>query len=160
MNFYCATGLSRPVRLSDETRRFAYESMHGKYGDMARRTPFVSVDNVPGFDGMDKTEQYSRCIDEIARSCPIRIIDGEKLVGSATLGSAIDHRVPAARNGNPVFESVSHLTLGFDRVLKIGLNGIETEIKSHPEHPYNEYLLKILHSECKGSYQSVQVLRL
>ena len=144
MNFYCATWLSRPVRLSDETRRFAYESMHGKYGDMARRTPFVSVDSIPGFDGMDKTEQYSRCIDKIARSCPIRIIDGEKLVGSATLGSAIDHRVPAARNGNPVFESVSHLTLGFDRVLKIGLNGIETEIKSHPEHPYNEYLLKII----------------
>lgn len=144
MEFYCPTGLTRPVRLSDKTREYAYESMHGKYGDMARKTPFVSVDDVYGFDSMNEFEQYSHCIDAIVRDCPIRLIDGELLVGSATLGSAIDQLVPAARCGKPVFESVSHLTVGFDRVLKIGMNGIEREIKKYGDRPYNEYLKRIV----------------
>lgn len=144
MNFYCGTGLERPIRLPEETRRFATESMHGKYGEMARYTPFVSVDGVDGFDKMNVFRQYSECIAEIVRSCPLRLIDGEKIVGSATLGAAIDHVVPAFHGGKPVFESVSHLTVGFDRVLKIGINGIEKEIKKYPQHEYNGYLLKII----------------
>lgn len=144
MNFYSVTKKARPVRLSEETRRFADESMHGKYGEMARKTPFVSLDHIENFDLLNGYEQYSECIAEIVRSCPVRLIDGEKLVGSATLGASIDHVVPAFRGGKAVFRSVSHLTVGFDRVLKIGVNGIEDEIKKHPEHEYYKYLLKII----------------
>ena len=144
MEFFCSTGLKRPVRLSESTRRFADESMRGKYGDMARAVPSVSVDSISDFDKLNVYEQYSLCINEIVRSCPVRLIDGEKIVGSATLGASIDHVVPAFRGGKPVFESVSHLTLGFSRVLKLGLNGIEREIKKSPESEYNTYLLKII----------------
>ena len=144
MDFFCSTGLTRPVRLSDKTRAFAYESMHGKYGDMARKVQSVSVDSVDGFEAMDKLEQYSRCIETIARDCPVRLIDGEMIVGSATLGSAIDHMVPATFGGKLMFESVSHLTVGFHRVLKLGMNVIEREILKYSDKPYNEYVRRII----------------
>mgnify|MGYP007084611787 CR=1 FL=1 len=32
MEFYTQGGLRRPVRLSEKTRQFAYDSLHHKYG--------------------------------------------------------------------------------------------------------------------------------
>lgn len=144
MEFYCATGLKRPVRLSEETRMFAWESLHGKYGDLARKYPAVEVDDISDFESLDWYDRYSCCIDAIVRKCPIRLIDGEKVIGSANLGLAIDHTVPATRYGNHVFGSVSHVTLGFDRVLKLGINGIEKEINAYRDRPYNSKLRRII----------------
>ena len=39
--FYTPCATPRPVRLSEATRRFADESLHGRYGDDALRTPAV-----------------------------------------------------------------------------------------------------------------------
>ncbi|MBO5257829.1 MAG: hypothetical protein J6C42_10065, partial [Clostridia bacterium] len=106
MEFFCGTGFTRPVRLCEETRRFAYESLHGKYGDDAKTTPHVSVDNIYGFDDMLDYERYTCCIDAIVRECPLRFVEGERIIGAATLGAAIGHVVPAVRNGSYAFGSV------------------------------------------------------
>ena len=145
MEFLCATGLTRPVRLSEETRQFAWDSLHGKYGDEAMKTMGVEVDAVAEFDSLDQNDRYSHCIDAIVRKCPIRLIDGERIVGSATLGQAIHHTVPATYNGSYVYSSVSHVTLGFDRVLKIGINGIAKDLEQYTDRPYTEYLRRVVH---------------
>ena len=41
VTFYTPCATPRPVRLSEATRRFADESLHGRYGDDALRTPAV-----------------------------------------------------------------------------------------------------------------------
>ncbi|MBQ8369152.1 MAG: hypothetical protein IJY35_04165 [Clostridia bacterium] len=145
MEFLCTTGLTRPVRLCEATRQFAWDSLHGRYGDECMKTMHVDVDTVAGFDAMEPREQYSHCIDAIVRKSPVRLIDGERIVGSATLGSAIHHTVPAQYNGHYVHSSVSHVTLGFDRVLKIGIGGIAKELEQYSDRPYNEYLKRVVH---------------
>ena len=136
----CPTGLERPARLKDETRRFALESMKGKYGDEARAFPAVSLDGIDGFDAMSPDEKYSAAVLAIARDCPLRFVDGELIVGSATLGAAIDHQVPAFRGGSAVFSSVSHVTLGFDRVVREGFRAIEEELDLYADLPYTRFL--------------------
>ncbi|MGN1345282.1 MAG: pyruvate formate lyase family protein, partial [Eubacteriales bacterium] len=144
MEFYCGTGLRRPVRLCEATRQFAMESLRGAYGDEAMKTPYVTVDDLYDFDQMEEYEQYSCCIDAIVRHCPLRILPGESIIGSATLGAAIRHVVPAFRNGNAVFSSVSHVTLGFDRVLTLGINGLERELSQYGDRPYNRWLRRTI----------------
>ncbi len=145
MEFFCGTGFKRPVRLSDVTRRFADESLHGKYGEDAKKTPAVSVDDIYGFDDMLDYDRYVYCIDAIVRKCPLRFVEGERLIGAATLGGAIRHVIPATRNGEYAFGSVSHVTLGFDRVLKIGVDGLEEELARYNDRPYNDYLRRVIH---------------
>ena len=136
----CPTGLERPARLKDETRRFALESMKGKYGDEARAFPAVTLDGIDGFDAMSPDEKYSAAVLAIARDCPLRFVDGELIVGSATLGAAIDHQVPAFRGGSAVFSSVSHVTLGLDRVVREGFRAIEEELDLYADLPYTRFL--------------------
>ncbi|MBE6724751.1 MAG: hypothetical protein E7576_06070 [Ruminococcaceae bacterium] len=136
----CMTGLTRPERLCDETRQFALDSMKGKYGDEARAVPAVSLDGIEGFDDLSPDEKYAAAVETIARDCPLRFISGERIVGSATLGAAIDHVVPAFRNGSAVFPSVSHVTLGFRRILELGLDGIEAELDRYADKPYTVWL--------------------
>ena len=136
----CATGLERPARLRDETRRFALESLKGKYGDDARSNPAVSLDGIEGFDALSPDEAAAVAVETIARECPLRFVEGELITGSATLGAAIDHVIPAFRGGRAVFSSVSHVTLGFSRILTEGLDGIENELDRYAEKPYTAYL--------------------
>ena len=146
MEFFCGTGLKRPVRLSEETREFAWRSLHGQYGDEAWKTMDVSVDDIPGITELDAEEQYSYCIDVIARNAPLRLIEEEKICGAATLGRAICHQVPLLYDGQVVFGSVSHLTLDFAAVLKIGINGLAEKINREGVYPYSKYLRRIIHS--------------
>jgi pyruvate-formate lyase len=128
MVFYTPFSEPRPVRLCEETRMFAWESMHGKYGDEARSNPAVSLDHIPGFSELTDTKKYNIAIVEIAKNAPLRLCEAEKVCGSATLGSAINHVVPAFYKGSPVFGSVSHLTPDFMTVVKYGIHKIEDDI--------------------------------
>jgi len=128
MVFYTPFCEPRPIRLCEETRRFAWESLQGKYGDEARTYNAVSLDHIPGFSELSEVEKYNIAIAEIAKNAPVRICKEEKVCGSATLGGAIDHVVPAFYQGRPVFRSVSHLTLNFATVLKRGVNALENDI--------------------------------
>lgn len=85
---------------------------------------------------MTQLERYDAAIAEIAASAPLRICEGEKLSGAATLGLAIDHCVPAVYGGAPIFGSISHLTVDFETVLRIGINGI----RRNAESALNKYI--------------------
>ena len=92
MRFYTAFSEPRPIRLSQSTRSFAYESMQGKYGDEAMKTPFVCI---PEEQYRDRTpqEKYDLAITAIAKEAPLRICPHETVSGAATLGKSIAHLV-------------------------------------------------------------------
>lgn len=147
MNFPTASAHPRPVRLSEETRAWAYTSLHGKYGDEAISNDAVTLDHIEGFENLPATAQYDLMIREIAAKSPLRICPAEKICGSATLGLGISHEVPARFNGKPVFPSVSHLTIRYDKVIREGLFSYEKEIQERLTDPaLTAYEKEFLHS--------------
>ncbi len=135
MDFYTQNGRKRPVRLSEATRRFAYVSLGRKYGKDTLKKDAVCLDHIQNFDVLSQIKKYDIAIKAIASEAPIRICDGEKLSGAATLGLAIRHTVPATYHGTTLFSSISHLTVDFETVLKNGVNAI----KAKAEVAYGEY---------------------
>lgn len=127
MEFYTQNGIVRPIRLSEQTRRFAHDSLHRKYGKDTLLTDAVSLDHIQGFDSLSQIEKYDAAIKTIAQKAPIRICEGERLSGAATLGLAIRHTVPATYGGKTLFPSISHLTVDFETVLKHGVNHIKAK---------------------------------
>jgi len=130
--FYSPMKEGRPIRTSEKTRRFAQESLDGKYGREAMEMMFVTLS---GTDDMSPRQIYDLAIMEIAKNAPLRIVtddDGdviELLSGAATLGMAIHHVVPATIDGtNAVCGSISHLTCNFDRVVREGMDSYRARI--------------------------------
>jgi len=128
MVFATAANIERPMRLSSSTRNWAWESLHGKYGDEAINNGFINLDNIENFEAMSDIEKYDIAIKTIAQQAPIRICQEEKICSSATLGGAIYHRIPAKYKEEPVFLSVSHLTIRYDKVLNQGLDSYKKDI--------------------------------
>ena len=133
--FYTQGSIQRPVRLSEATRRFAYDSLNKKYGLDTLNTESVSLDGIEDFSSLSKIEKYDIAIKKIATEAPIRICDGEMLSGAATLGMAVYHQIPASYGGNTFFPSISHLTVDFETVLNQGVNSI----KRKAEASYKKY---------------------
>ena len=123
MEFFAVNG-KRPVRLSEATRLFAYESINHKYGHDTWEKSAVTMDSIDNFDSLSSIKQYDLAVRRIAEEAPIRICNGEKISGAATLGISITHNVPATYKGNIIFGSVSHLTVDFETVLDKGVNHI------------------------------------
>ena len=130
MEFYTQNGRKRPIRLCEATRSFARDSLGRKYGLDTLKTPAVSLDDVENFESMTKLERYDLAIRRIAEQAPIRICEGEKISGAATLGEAIGHRVPAVYRGKSVCSGISHLTLDFETVLKRGVKHIRAKAQA------------------------------
>lgn len=126
MEFFAVNG-KRPVRLSEQTRRFCYESLNHKYGKDTWQTPGVSMDDIKGFSKLTPLQKYDYAIERIVRTAPIRICEGELISGAATLGMAIKHRIPSLINGEAIGISVSHLTIDFETVLKKGVGYIREQ---------------------------------
>ena len=115
----------RPVRLSAETRLFAFESLNRKYGLDTRKTMAVSIDDMEGFDRLPPLEQYDVALRRVAEQAPIRICDGEKLSGAATLGHPTSaEQMPISYHGNYLVAACSHLTLDFGTVVRYGMKSI------------------------------------
>ena len=135
MEFYTQNGQIRPVRLSEETRRFAYDSLNKRYGKDTLKVMGVALDHIEGYEAMSGLEKYDLAIGEIAANAPIRICENELISGAATLGLGIRHVVPATYQGNPIVASISHLTVDFETVVKRGVNYIreqaEESLKKH-----------------------------
>ena len=151
MEFYTTSDKKRPIRLSEQTRRFAYESLNHKYGKETRKTPNVSLDYIEGYDKMSPVEKYDRAVLEIVNNAPIRICENEMLSGAATLGDAIRHKLPADYRGEKrsYYTGVSHLTVDFFEVLEKGIDGIEEKIhmsiSNHSDTEKIEFLRSCLH---------------
>ncbi|MBO5042625.1 MAG: hypothetical protein J6D87_06635 [Clostridia bacterium] len=134
MEFYTVSKDPRPVRLSETTRIFAYDSLeHHAYGLAAMKTPAVTMDHIENFTALSPLEQERLILAEIAEKAPTRLIQGERLCGAATLGLAISHVIPATYAGNVVFPSISHLTVDFGCVLTEGLCGIRKRVEASLE---------------------------
>ena len=130
MTFYTAYKEPRPIRLSEATRQFAYDSLESHaYGLEAMKTPAVTMDHMEGFGELSPLEKERLILREIAEKCPIRLIQGERICGAATLGLAIHHVIPATFEREAIFPSVSHLTVDFSMILKEGLNGIRARVE-------------------------------
>ncbi|MBR2926412.1 MAG: hypothetical protein IKC31_02400 [Clostridia bacterium] len=99
------------------------------------KTNSISLDNNENYSAFSALEKYDIAILKIAEEAPIRVCEGEKISGAATLGFAIKHAVPATYNGTPVCSSISHLTVDFETVLKEGVNSI----KIKAEEAYEKY---------------------
>ena len=151
MEFYAINGKKRPIRLSEETRRFAHESLNRKYGLETLSHRAVELDSVDGYESLSKLEKYNVAIQTIVREAPLRICQGERLSGAATLGAAILHDVPATYQGEALCMSVSHLTVDFETVLKKGIIHIrktaEQSLEKHrgtDREPFAQSCLKCL----------------
>ncbi len=130
MEFYTVYKEPRPVRLSEATRQFAYDSLENHtYGLEAMKTPAVTMDHIEGFADLPLLEKERLYLREIVEKCPIRLVNGERICGAATLGLAIHHVIPATYGGSPIFSSISHLTMQFSRILDEGLNGIRRRVE-------------------------------
>ena len=125
MEFYSPNGRKRPVRLSEKTRKFAYDSLDRRYGLDTLKTNAVDMDDVEGFSELSEIQKYDAAIRTIAQKAPIRICDGEKVSGAATLGLAIHQTVPAVWNGKSIFSGISHLTVDFETAVRRGVDTIE-----------------------------------
>lgn len=152
MKFFATNG-KRAVRLSEKTRLFAYESLNYKYGKDTWRTPAVIMDGFEGFEELTPLQKYDAAIERIVKTAPLRICEGERISGAATLGIAIKHEIPATFNNKPIFSSVSHLTLDFETVLKKGVNYIqeqaEQSYKKYKGTEKESFILSCLHClEC------------
>lgn len=130
MEFFAIGNRKRPVRLCEQTRRFAYESLNRKYGLQTKAHDAVAMDDVEGFDAMTPLEQYDRIVARIALTAPLRICEHEKLSGAATLGRAVEHYVPATYRGQPVVYGVSHLTVDFRSVLTRGTDALRADVEA------------------------------
>ena len=151
MEFYTSSGRKRPIRLSEATRAFAYDSLNHKYGLDTRATPFVSLADTAELQNMTSIEKYNAAVREIAAKAPIRICENERISGAATLGDAIDHVVPArvAGKAGTNLPGVSHLTADFFEVLAIGMDGIrekaETSLARHTGEREKAFLKSCIH---------------
>ena len=155
MRFYTPNGLERPVRLREPTRMFAYESLNHKYGVDTRKTDAVILDGIENFETMSELERYDAAIGKIASEAPIRICEGERISGAATLGAAIGHVVPASYKGSYICSSVSHLTVDFEGVLKHGISYLreqaENSLKQHAGKKEEAFVRSCLHClDCFG----------
>ena len=115
----------RPVRLTEKTRAFAYESLNHKYGKLTKQTPCVFLDDIENFESLTPLQQYDAALERIVRDAPIRICEGERVSGAATLGMALNyHGMPATYRGKTACYSVSHITVDFPTVVKKGIDSI------------------------------------
>ncbi len=156
MEFFTVSKTKRPVRSCEATRQFAWDSLNHKYGIDTYNTPAVTLDDVEGFASLDGYKQYDAAIRRIAERAPIRICEGERLSGAATLGLAIDHQVPATFGGKVVSYGISHVTVDFETVLKHGMNAIGEEIDAALlVHTSSR---RKLHTESfKSAYESMKI---
>lgn len=138
MILFRSASCPRPIRLREKTRRFAYDSLNGKYGLELQKSDHLTLRREET-QGLTRYQLYDLLVSRIAREAPVRVIPGEMLAGSATLKAASRHIMPVLyEDGERVMDSVSHTTPGFDRVLREGIDRYEARIHARQAKPCTE----------------------
>ena len=151
MEFYTSSKHKRPIRLSEKTRQFAYESLNHKYGLDTDKTPYIDVNHIKNYAEVSPLERYDLGMYEIVTKAPIRICDGERISGAATLSDAKHHMFPAMHDDVPrdCLTGTSHLTADFFEVLEIGMDGVrqkaEKSLAAHTDIKKKEFIKSCLH---------------
>lgn len=113
-----------PKRLSDLTHHLTKIAQSGEYGKSMVDADFL----INGVSDKSVSQElvYAKACVKTAKNAPLRIIPGEKIVGSATYRDATFHSVPGT---NKKMRSVSHITIGFDKALHLGYKAYRNMIK-------------------------------
>ncbi|MDR1516779.1 MAG: hypothetical protein LBS52_01540, partial [Dysgonamonadaceae bacterium] len=110
-----------PARLHPLTRQLAQRGLSGEFG---RQLADANWDFPAGTDtSLSIAAKHGEAALSVARNAPLRILPGELVAGSATLKESAAHQVPLLN-----VSSVSHTTIGFEKVLKQGYKGLRAEI--------------------------------
>lgn len=126
-NFGIAVSDTAPCRLSSVTRKLAERALSGEHGLAMRPADFAI--NPEFFLSLPTPNQiYAEAVRLIAEKAPLRVLPGERIVGSATLLEATWHMTPLTN-----IASISHTTIGFEKALRIGYSGIRAEIMEQLE---------------------------
>lgn len=152
MEFYTSSKEKRPVRLSEETRRFAYESLNHKYGLDTLATPYITLDGYGDTGSLQQLlRMYDAAIGAIVENAPVRVCEHELVSGAATLGQAISNSVPVLISGLSCrfMPGNSHLTADFSEVLAIGMDGIREKalrsLENHQDEDKKAFLRSCIH---------------
>jgi len=121
LGFASSTPVTR--RLSDVTHSLARRGLGGEWG-RATVAANLNVEDLVDCSGLSEEMKYAHSIRLIAEKAPLRVLPGERIVGSATYREACNHTVPIYNKS-----SVSHTTMGFDRVLKEGYRGLRKRVE-------------------------------
>ena len=134
----------RPSRLSAITHRLAEIGLSGEHGRALVQVsdwPFPEWES----ESLSGSMKYAAGAMRIAQNAPLRILQGELIVGSATVAEATWHMIPLLK-----IPSVSHTTLGFNKVLHTGYKGIRNEINERLNRGgLDEHGVDLLHSMLK-----------
>ena len=121
-------------RLSESTRHLAGRALSGEWR-RALVDQGLSLASRDDLKDASPEKKYAAGVLLIAQSAPLRIVEGEKIVGSATLKLATGHILPVYLDSTKkTYNSVSHVTPGFADVLKTGYKGLRREISARRLH--------------------------
>ena len=112
-----------PRRLAEVTRTLARRGLDGEFGRQMVPAA-LTLKDVPSPPGASPEMEYAHAVQLIAETAPLRVLPDERIVGSTTYLEAPHHLTPI--HGG---KSTSHLTLGFDRALGIGYQGLREQIQ-------------------------------
>ncbi len=124
-NFGPTPGMERVQRLPPETRKLAARYLSGEFGRAMRPAPFALKGEA---ETLSLVELYSRGVRRIAEEAPVRIEPLEHLAGTAPFLEAAQHLTPGSTGAFSI-ASISHVTIGFEKALRIGYAGIQAEIE-------------------------------
>ncbi|MCX6376302.1 MAG: hypothetical protein NTU88_09780, partial [Armatimonadetes bacterium] len=111
-----------PTRLSEVTHSLAQRGLSGEFG-RSMVPAGVKLEDLMDVSGLTEEMKCAHAVRFIAERAPLRILPGERIVGSATYSEAVGHAIPIFGKS-----SVSHTTLGFDKVLQVGYKGLRKQI--------------------------------
>ncbi|HEY3377572.1 MAG TPA: pyruvate formate lyase family protein [Armatimonadota bacterium] len=117
-------------QLSPATHALAQRALDGEFGRTLVDLPLTLDADRDTLAGAQAETRYAQGVRLIAAHAPVRIIAGERLVGSATLALAPRHALPIYQDGKPAFGSTSHVTLGFEHALRVGYRGLREEVRA------------------------------
>lgn len=116
------TGFQRPSRFQPATRALALRGLSGEFGrSMVEADPTLH-ERLPASEVSDAM-RYALAVMLIAENAPLRILDEGLIAGAATYREAAMHLTPI-HGGH----STSHLTPGFDEILRTGYKGLRDKI--------------------------------
>lgn len=125
-----------PVRLSQATHDLRNRAMAGEFGK-ALAENYCAIVDVPNYAALSDYEKYTVALEAVVTQCPIRLVDGEWLAGSATFERARENKFPAMlpnqqKNQN-LWGKNDHLTPHYQKILTKGLRGLDEQIRESKE---------------------------
>lgn len=140
-----------PIRLGQATHDLRNRAMAGEFGK-ALKENYCAIVDVPNYAELSDYEKYTAALEAVVTQCPIRLVDGEWLAGSATFERARENKFPAMlpdqERSKNLWGKHDHLTPHYQKVIRRGIRGLEEEIAksrlTHADEPEKLHYLSQL----------------